>query len=91
MQTERACEESESGGEGTEGYLVGGERITGTMRDASVIGTGQETMKSVRVVGNGLGRKEGVGSSGKDGQRGPGGVRQTSLLIEGITVGGTQA
>ena len=43
------------------------------------------------MIGNDLALDAGVGICGKDGQSVPVGVGQPSLLIEGITVGGTRA
>ena len=45
----------------------------------------------VALVSADLALDEGVGVCGKDGQSVPVGVGQPSLLIDGITVGGTQA
>jgi TldD protein len=66
-------------------------RITAPVKGATLIGNGPETMQKVRMVGHDLALDEGVGVCGKDGQSVPVGVGQPSLLIDGITVGGTQA
>jgi len=48
-------------------------------------------MQRVKMIGNDLALDEGVGVCGKDGQSVPVGVGQPSLLIDQLTVGGTQA
>ena len=75
----------------TEAYLIEDGRITAPVKGATLIGNGPETMQKVRMVGHDLALDEGVGVCGKDGQSVPVGVGQPSLLIEGLTVGGTQA
>ena len=75
----------------TEAYLIEGGRITAPVKGATLIGNGPETMQRVSMIGNDLALDEGVGVCGKDGQSVPVGVGQPSLLIEGLTVGGTQA
>ncbi|WP_434027624.1 metalloprotease TldD [[Pseudomonas] boreopolis] len=75
----------------TEAYLIEDGRVTAPVKGATLIGNGPETMQKVRMVGNDLALDEGVGVCGKDGQSVPVGVGQPSLLIEGLTVGGTQA
>ncbi|MGH8052788.1 MAG: metalloprotease TldD [Stenotrophomonas sp.] len=75
----------------TEAYLIEDGKITAPVKGATLIGNGPETMQKVRMIGNDLALDEGVGICGKDGQSVPVGVGQPSLLIEGITVGGTQA
>lgn len=75
----------------TEAYLIEDGRITTPVKGATLIGNGPETMQKVRMIGNDLALDEGVGICGKDGQSVPVGVGQPSLLIEGLTVGGTQA
>ncbi|MGV8941679.1 MAG: metalloprotease TldD [Lysobacter sp.] len=75
----------------TEAYLIEDGRITAPVKGATLIGNGPETMQKVRMIGHDLALDEGVGVCGKDGQSVPVGVGQPSLLIDGITVGGTQA
>ncbi|MDQ3289267.1 MAG: metalloprotease TldD [Pseudomonadota bacterium] len=75
----------------TEAYLIENGRVTAPVKGATLIGNGPETMQKVRMIGNDLALDEGVGVCGKDGQSVPVGVGQPSLLIDGITVGGTQA
>ena len=75
----------------TEAYLIEDGRVTAPVKGAMLIGNGPETMQKVRMIGNDLALDEGVGVCGKDGQSVPVGVGQPSLLIEGLTVGGTQA
>jgi TldD protein len=48
-------------------------------------------MQRVKMIGSDLALDEGVGVCGKDGQSVPVGVGQPSLLIDQLTVGGTQA
>jgi TldD protein len=75
----------------TEAYLIEDGRITAPVKGATLIGNGPETMQRVKMIGNDLALDEGVGVCGKDGQSVPVGVGQPSLLIDQITVGGTQA
>ena len=75
----------------TEAYLIEDGKITAPVKGATLIGNGPETMQRVKMIGHDLALDEGVGVCGKDGQSVPVGVGQPSLLIEGLTVGGTQA
>ena len=75
----------------TEAYLIEDGKVTAPVKGATLIGNGPETMQRVRMIGNYLALDEGVGVCGKDGQSVPVGVGQPSLLIDEITVGGTQA
>ncbi|MEO6137943.1 MAG: metalloprotease TldD [Luteimonas sp.] len=75
----------------TEAYLIEDGKVTTPVKGATLIGNGPETMQRVRMIGHDLALDEGVGVCGKDGQSVPVGVGQPSLLIDGITVGGTQA
>ncbi|MDH5823386.1 metalloprotease TldD [Luteimonas sp. RD2P54] len=75
----------------TEAYLIEDGRITAPVKGATLIGNGPETMQRVSMVGNDFALDDGVGVCGKDGQSVPVGVGQPSLLIDRLTVGGTQA
>ena len=75
----------------TEAYLIEDGRITAPVKGATLIGNGPETMQKVKMIGHDLALDAGVGICGKDGQSVPVGVGQPSLLIDGITVGGTRA
>ena len=75
----------------TEAYLIEDGKVTAPVKGATLIGNGPETMQKVRMIGNDLALDEGVGVCGKNGQSVPVGVGQPSLLVESITVGGTQA
>ncbi len=75
----------------TEAYLIEDGKVTAPVKGATLIGNGPETMQKVKMVGHDLALDAGVGVCGKDGQSVPVGVGQPSLLIEGLTVGGTKA
>lgn len=73
----------------TEAYLIEAGQITAPVKGATLIGSGPETMQRVHMIGHDLALDDGVGICGKDGQSVPVGVGQPSLLIDGLTVGGT--
>jgi TldD protein len=75
----------------TEAYLIEDGKVTAPVKGATLIGNGPETMQRVKMIGHDLALDEGVGVCGKNGQSVPVGVGQPSLVIESITVGGTQA
>ena len=75
----------------TEAYLIEDGKITAPVKGATLIGNGPETMQKVAMIGHDLALDDGVGICGKDGQSVPVGVGQPSLLISGLTVGGTRA
>ncbi|HTD28553.1 MAG TPA: metallopeptidase TldD-related protein, partial [Xanthomonadaceae bacterium] len=75
----------------SEAYLIENGRITRPVKGATLIGNGPEAMQRVSMIGNDLALDEGVGICGKAGQSLPVGVGQPTLLVESLTVGGTQA
>ncbi|RXR08415.1 metalloprotease TldD [Pseudoxanthomonas composti] len=75
----------------TEAYLIEDGKVTAPVKGATLIGNGPETMRKVSMIGNDMELDAGVGVCGKDGQSVPVGVGQPSLLIDGLTVGGTKA
>ena len=61
------------------------------MKGATLIGSGFEVLKKVKAVGHDMQLDPGIGTCGKSGQGVPVGVGQPTLLIDGLTVGGTDA
>jgi TldD protein len=61
------------------------------VRGAPISGTGPDALTRVSMVGSDMCLDPGIGMCGKDGQSVPVGVGQPSLLIDQLTVGGTQA
>ena len=75
----------------SEAYLIENGKITRPVKGATLIGNGPEAMQRVAMIGNDMALDEGVGVCGKEGQSVPVGVGQPTLLLESLTVGGTQA
>ena len=75
----------------TEAYLIERGKIGAPIKGATLIGAGADVLTKIRAVGNDLRLDEGIGTCGKSGQGVPVGVGQPTLLIEGLTVGGTAA
>jgi len=74
----------------SEAYLIENGKVTRPVKGATLIGNGPDVLTRVTRVGNDLALDPGVGTCGKDGQSVPVGVGQPTLLIDGLTVGGTQ-
>lgn len=72
-----------------EAYLIENGKVTHPIKGATLIGNGPEVLKHVSMVGNDLQLDQGIGVCGKDGQSVPVGVGQPTLLIDQITIGGT--
>ncbi len=75
----------------TEAYRIRGGRIAEPVKGATLIGDGPTVLTRVKGIGNDLALDEGVGVCGKAGQSVPAGVGQPTLLVDGLTVGGTAA
>ena len=73
----------------TEAYKVEKGKIVAPIKGATLIGDGPSVLTRVKGIGNDLALDEGIGVCGKGGQGVPAGVGQPTLLIDGITVGGT--
>ncbi len=73
----------------TEAYLVEDGKIGAPVKGATLIGNGPEVMQKIVAIGNDMALDEGIGTCGKGGQSVPAGVGQPTLLVEGLTVGGT--
>lgn len=75
----------------TEAYRVKKGKILHPVKGATLIGDGPSALRRIRAVGNDMAMDPGVGTCGKQGQGVPVGVGQPTLLIEGLTVGGSGA
>jgi TldD protein len=75
----------------TEAYRVKNGRIGAAIKGATLIGDGATALKQIRAIGNDLALDPGIGNCGKAGQWVPVGVGQPTLLIGGLTVGGSAA
>ena len=73
----------------TEAYKVENGKVVAPIKGATLIGDGPTALTKVIGIGNDMALDEGIGTCGKGGQSVPAGVGQPSLLIEGLTVGGT--
>ncbi len=75
----------------TEAYLVENGKIGAPVKGATLIGDGPSVLKQVRAIGNDMQLDPGMGNCGKGGQWVPVGVGQPTLLVGGLTVGGSAA
>ncbi|MFZ4382544.1 MAG: metalloprotease TldD [Sandarakinorhabdus sp.] len=75
----------------TEAYEIENGRLGRPLKGATLIGNGPDVLTRVKAMGNDMALDEGVGICGKGGQSVPAGVGQPTLLIDGLTVGGTAA
>ena len=73
----------------TEAYRIRGGKIAEPVKGATLIGDGPSVLTRVTGIGNDLALDEGIGVCGKAGQSVPAGVGQPTLLVDGLTVGGT--
>ncbi|HEV2746696.1 MAG TPA: metalloprotease TldD [Allosphingosinicella sp.] len=75
----------------TEAYKIENGRLGAPIKGATLIGDGPTVLTKVAAIGSDMALDEGIGVCGKGGQSVPAGVGQPTLLIEGLTVGGTAA
>ena len=73
----------------TEAYRVRKGRIQEPVKGATLIGDGATALRRIRAIGNDMALDPGVGTCGKNGQWVPVGVGLPTLLIGGLTVGGS--
>ena len=73
----------------TEAYRVKDGQVGAPVKGATLIGDGATALRHVRAVGNDLKLDPGIGNCGKNGQWVPVGVGQPTLMIGGLTVGGS--
>ena len=75
----------------TEAYRIEKGRLGAPLKGVTLIGDGPTVLTQVGAIGNDMALDEGIGVCGKGGQSVPAGVGQPTLLIDGLTVGGTAA
>ncbi|NCO21070.1 MAG: metalloprotease TldD [Rhodobacterales bacterium] len=75
----------------TEAYRVRNGVVGAPVKGATLIGDGATALRQIRGIGNDMALDPGIGNCGKAGQWVPVGVGQPSLLIGGLTVGGSAA
>ena len=75
----------------TEGYMIENGKLGAPVKGATLIGSGADALTNIKMIGNDLKLDDGVGTCGKGGQSVPVGVGQPTMLISGLTVGGTAA
>ncbi len=73
----------------TEAYRVQNGVVGAPVKGATLIGDGPTAMGQIRGIGNDMALDPGMGNCGKNGQWVPVGVGQPTLMIGGLTVGGS--
>ena len=73
----------------TEAYRVRNGVVGEAVKGATLIGDGATALKQIRAIGNDMALDPGIGNCGKAGQWVPVGVGQPTLMIGGLTVGGS--
>jgi TldD protein len=74
----------------TEAYMIEGGRITAPLKNVMLIGNGPEALSKVTMVGSDYQLSDGRWTCGKDGQSVPVGVGMPTVLVSGMTIGGTK-
>ncbi|MEO3415523.1 metalloprotease TldD [Roseovarius sp. CAU 1744] len=75
----------------TEAYRVENGKVGAPVKGATLIGDGATALKHIRALGNDMALDPGMGNCGKQGQWVPVGVGQPTVMIGGLTVGGSAA
>ncbi|MGR3320660.1 MAG: metalloprotease TldD [Pseudooceanicola sp.] len=75
----------------TEAYRVKDGKVGAPVKGATLIGDGATALQRIRAIGNDMELDPGMGNCGKAGQWVPVGVGQPTVLIGGLTVGGSAA
>ncbi len=73
----------------TEAYRVENGKVGAPVKGATLIGDGATAMTQIRALGNDMKLDPGMGNCGKAGQWVPVGVGQPTVLMGGLTVGGS--
>jgi TldD protein len=74
----------------TEAYMIEGGKLGAPVKGVTLIGNGPDTLSKVTMVGADYQLSDGRWTCGKEGQSVPVGVGMPTVLVSGITVGGTQ-
>jgi len=74
----------------TEAYKVKNGKVGAPIKGATLIGDGATSLKHIKAIGNDMALDPGMGNCGKQGQWVPVGVGLPTLMIGGLTVGGSQ-
>ena len=74
----------------TEAYMIEHGKITAPVRNVTLIGNGPDALSKVTMVGHDYALSDGRWTCGKDGQSVPVGVGMPTVLVSGMTVGGTK-
>ena len=74
----------------TEAYTIENGKIGNPVKGATLIGNGPDALTRVKMIGNDTCLDDGVGTCGKDGQSVPVGVGQPTIVLDALTVGGTE-
>ena len=75
----------------TEAYRVKNGRVGAPVKGATLIGDGAMALDRIRALGDDMALDPGMGNCGKQGQWVPVGVGQPTVMIGGLTVGGSAA
>ncbi|MCD1620701.1 metalloprotease TldD [Salipiger marinus] len=73
----------------TEAYRVKNGKVGAPVKGATLIGDGATALQQIRALGRDMALDPGMGNCGKQGQWVPVGVGQPTVLIGGLTVGGS--
>jgi TldD protein len=73
----------------TEAYRVKNGKVIEPVKGATLIGDGATALRQIRALGNDMALDPGMGNCGKQGQWVPVGVGQPTVMISGLTVGGS--
>ncbi|MDJ0820808.1 MAG: metalloprotease TldD [Paracoccaceae bacterium] len=73
----------------TEAYRVKDGKVGAPVKGATLIGDGATALQQIRALGNDMALDPGMGNCGKAGQWVPVGVGQPTVMIGGLTVGGS--
>src|SRR5207237_1415319 len=74
----------------TEAYMIEGGKLGAPVKGVTLIGNGPDTRSKVTMVGSDFELSDGRWTCGKEGQSVPVGVGMPTVLVSGITVGGTR-